>query len=827
MMATIKSIRKEKPQPNLPPSRGTACAPPLLSRKWIKGRRGSQPTPVEACLALSPGGPCALDAVGILQETVSPSKTEHTGGEDVGDLSGDTLVDGVPWGSRRGEGEESTDVIPVGKRIDDCYEHWIEGKGGEEELHCRDRRCIAERDWQRQWGAYPRLYQSQRSVPAPPPNALPFRCDNYRNFPYKNAHRFRDKLFEKRMSYDAEFVLEQVIVRLGPEECDFEDYSLVEDVVDKVEELVSEMDDSAIRDNKANPYAVLHDVVEDGCTEGRRLYKRCIKLVEFYEGMGVPRSNKEPPQQIICGGLRSAVRQCFSDDLAIIWELSFKTIQKIEKSCCKVCLPLFEEKLGQWKEARFQPVAVNTEHLERFRIAMRQNIEKGWDRRRAPFIPNGHATRRYTRKEGGNWNRESFDSECRTELVFSSGKPRVVTLYSAENTRILAPLHYSLYDMLKKRGWLLVGDPTDKHVQSLEGASLLSFDYSSATDNIKSAYVRVAVEVLEEMADHITDEEHQALQVLANLRLDGRETFTGQPMGSVMSFPLLCIINKTVVDMALTAMLIRKEISFKEWSGHRLLVNGDDLLTREVRKTTNLRGEIVTQGHEVGLIVNKEKTLVSDQFGEINSTLFEYGCKQRKFNAASMWMDAGVEDVLGFAAQASPDGKTFRKIVRRNARTLAKQADKHLSEIPYPLVAICRQDKVIRKAITSLPDRVAPTKQGVISMAPRPENYSLSRDEEHNAMKEEIERVRDAGIERGSERKPKYKPTVIPSAMSLNSVRKRKPKMGAELIPSCYVRCFIDKIKQEGILREVAPLDLTLPPGDGSQVNVILDNIRA
>ncbi|QKI79940.1 RNA-dependent RNA polymerase [Erysiphe necator associated ourmia-like virus 111] len=708
---------------------------------------------------------------------------------------------------------------------DTIFEHWVERKG-KEQLCCYDRNHVIERAWQLQWGSYPRLYCTQKSRPAPPPITLPYRCSMYRNFPYKGAHTFRENLLSKKLTYDAEWVLDQVIARLGPAECDFE--RVEPGGLDKGNDLVNEMTGQGlVLDDVANPFTVLCDEVEDGCSQSLRLIRKMKTLVKFYEGLGVPRSDREMPQHINCGGLRAAVRQCFSDEIAIVWELSFKTIQKIEKSCCKVCLPLFEEKLDQWKEARFLPVAVDNEHLERFRIAMRANIEKGWDRRRAPFIPNGHATRRYTRKEGGNWNRESFDSECRTELVFSSGKPRVVTLYSAENTRRLAPLHYSLYDMLKKRGWLLVGDPTDKHVQSLEGASLLSFDYSSATDNIKSAYVRVAVEVLEEMADHITDEEHQALQVLANLRLDGRETFTGQPMGSVMSFPLLCIINKTVVDMALTAMLIRKEISFKEWSGHRLLVNGDDLLTREVRKTTNLRGEIVTQGCQVGLIVNKEKTLVSDQFGEINSTLFEYGCRQRKFNAASMWMDAGVEDVLGFAAQASPDGKTFRKIVRRNARTLAKQADKHLSEIPYPLVAICRKDKVIRKAITSLPDRVEPTKQGVISMAPRPENYSLSRDEEHNAMREEIERVRDAGIERGSERKPKYKPTVIPNAKSLNSVRKRRPRMDAELIPSCYVRCFIDKIKHEGVLREVAPLDLTLPPGDGSQVNVILDNIRA
>ncbi|QKI79904.1 RNA-dependent RNA polymerase [Erysiphe necator associated ourmia-like virus 74] len=536
---------------------------------------------------------------------------------------------------------------------------------------------------------------------------------------------------------------------------------------------------------------------------------------------------KEIPQQIICGGLRPAVRQCFVDQMSPIDELSFRTIQKLEKSCCKGCEPRFLGKLDQWKEARFHPVAVDFDHLERFKRALRSNVEKGWDRRRAPFIPNGNATRRYGRRDGGNWNVEEFSDSCRYELVFSSGKPRVVTLYSAENTRVLAPLHYSLYDMLKRRGWLLVGEPTDKHVSSLNGAAFLSFDYSSATDNIKREYVKAAVSVLEEQADHLEPGEIEALRVLSNLVIDGRETFTGQPMGSVMSFPLLCVINKTVVDMALTAMLERKEISFKEWSGHRLLVNGDDLLTREPRSNTDLRGEVIIQGSKVGLVVNEEKTMVSERDGEINSTYFQDGHKLRKFNASSLWMDAGVEDVLGFAAQATPNARVFRKVVRRNLRTLAKQSNKHLTEIPYSLVAVCRKDKKIRAAITSLPERAAPTKHGVISMDLRPENYEMTRDEEHAAMKEEIERVRERGIARGAERDPKFSTGVIPAARSFNSVRKQTNIAGPEIIPACYVRSFINKIKNEGVLREVAPLDVSLPPGDGSQINRLIDNIRA
>jgi len=578
---------------------------------------------------------------------------------------------------------------------------------------------------------------------------------------------------------------------------------------------------------EANPYAVLHDEGDGECSLSGRLRARAERLVKFYEELGMTRSAKEIPQHIICGGLRPAVRQCFVDQISPVDELSFKTIQKLEKSCCKECEPRFLEKLSQWKEARFQPVAVDMEHLGRFRRAFRQNVEKGWDRQRAPFIPNGNATRRFRRREGGNWNVEEFSGACRYELVFSSGKPRVVTLYSAENTRRLAPLHYSLYDMLKRRGWLLVGEPTDQHVSRLTGAAFLSFDYSSATDNIKREYVKAAVEVLEEQADHLSDDEIQALRVLSNLVIDGKETFSGQPMGSVMSFPLLCIINKTVVDMALSAMLDRKEIGFKEWTSHPLLVNGDDLLTREVRGNTDLRGEVVRQGSQVGLVVNEEKTMVSESDGEINSTYFRDGHKQRKFNASSLWMDAGVEDVLGFAAQATPNARVFRKVVRRNLHTLAKQSDKHLREIPYSLVAVCRKDKKIRAALTSLPDRVLPTKQGVISMDLRPENYSLSRDEEHNAMLEEIERVRERGVARGSERKIKHRPGVIPAARSFNAVRKQLNKAAPDVIPACYVRCFINKVKEEGILREVAPLEMSLPPGDGSQINRLIDNIRA
>jgi len=583
-----------------------------------------------------------------------------------------------------------------------------------------------------------------------------------------------------------------------------------------------------------NPFSVLQDIDEDGCTRRRRLGGKAKTVVSWFAGMGISKI-ADPPKEIECGGLRAAVRRCF-EHVTSVQELSFKTVAKVEDNCCKSCLPRFEKKLEEWSSARVRPVEVDDDHVRAFLKAFERNVDQGWDDRRRPFIPNGNATLDYTRKQGGNWNVEEFGADCRKELVFSSGKPRVVTLYSAENTKILGPLHYSLYDSLRKKGWLLVGDPTDRHVQSLNGADFLSFDYQSATDNIKLSYVRAAISVLKKKATCLSDEEDRALDVLGNLMIYRGDVLhpvpaqTGQPMGSVMSFPLLCLINKTVVDLAMDRLLIGKKISFPEWSGHRCLINGDDLLTREPRKDTNLRGLIAEEGGKVGLVVNQEKTMVSESDGEINSTYFRNGKKERKFNAAAIWMNAGVEDVLGFASDATTDTVTFRKVVRANAHILAKQSDKKLDLMPPALQMVCRKDRKIRKAITSLPEHSRTCEQGVISMAERPEGYDLSSDDENAAMTDEIDRVRERGIAWAvaKQHKPRFSTRALPNSQSYRSVLKYKRTLGQELIPACYVRSYLEK-KWKAVIDEdlAVPSEDSLPPGDGSSISILIDNIRA
>lgn len=651
-------------------------------------------------------------------------------------------------------------------------------------------------------------------------NTLFSGLDPFWNFPYRGAGLFRERLLSKRATVDTEYLLTEVCARLGPSECSQGD----ENLLGLERELGSEI---LTVQEPSNPYTVLGDSADDMCLRSRGLGGKAANLVKWFKALGLPQIG-DPPPSISCGGLRSAVRQCFSD-VDPVWELSFKTVAKVERSCCKSCLPRFEEKLSSWKASRVEPRAVNDDHLSRFRDAFGRNVDRGWDSRRRPFVPNGNATRSFTRRDGGNWNVEEFSSEFRTELVFSSGKPRVVTVYSSRNTEVLAPLHYSLYDSLKRKGWLLVGDPTTKHINKLNGAKLLSFDYSSATDNIKTAYVRSAISVLIEKSENLSDSELACLDVLGGLSLDGVECGSGQPMGSVMSFPLLCLINKTVVDLAMDSLLESGSISFPEWSSHRLLINGDDLLTREVRKDTDLRVRIAREGSEVGLVVNDEKTMSSETMCEINSTLFDRGIKVRKFNAAAVWMDPGVEDVLGFAAEASPSVRVFRKVVRWNANILAKSKDKHLAELPAHLQVVCRKDKKIRGAITSLPKSDRPTLEGVIKMAVKPEGYDLKVSEEHQVMSKEICRVREMGVAWASARaaRKQFRTVALPNQVSYSSVLKQRRAVGQDLIPACYVRAYHTKL-QDALVEEYVAVSSSesLPPGDGSKISSLIDNMR-
>jgi hypothetical protein len=357
--------------------------------------------------------------------------------------------------------------------------------------------------------------------------------------------------------------------------------------------------------------------------------------------------------------------------------------------------------------------------------------------------------------------------------------------------------------MLGRKGWLLVGDPTADKVAGLNGdGNFLSFDYVGATDNIKSAYTKAAVEVLIEQSENLNHDEERCLRVLSELRLEGcDEVFErGQPMGSAMSFPLLCLINKTVVDLSLNDLLIAGVIKFNVWTQHRCLINGDDLLIKEPHRKSNLKDAIIRNGSAVGLIVNEEKSMDSESDAEINSTLFTDGgtVRKKKTNANALYMKPDVSDVLGLAREATVTLQGFKRVVRANAGLLARQEDKQLYKLPYPYQTVCRKDRKIKKALMSSPISVRPSLANLFPITDRPDQYDLSREEEVAVLRDRVDAIRNDAIEFqiAKQVKGKFKTKVRPCPRSWRSLIKRKQGTERETILTVLCDAFWRKTKQ-------------------------------
>lgn len=510
--------------------------------------------------------------------------------------------------------------------------------------------------------------------------------------------------------------------------------------------------DLADREEKIKENVVPNNL--QGCkreSRNARVARAAVKLLRADQGLEKEGCSSPLPRRIRCGHLRSTIRQQFPASVTVTQELSIKTAQKLELSPCKSCSAGLETELSEWKEERFRHQRVDAVHLAAFRKACACLVKRGWNLRKYPYIPNGSASESFSRKDGGNWRSEDFSPSCRTELVYSSGKPRVVTLYSSYNVSVLTPLHRALYHSLRQEGWLLVGSPTDEQVRSLGRGvcgPYVSVDYSSATDNIKSAYVSTMVDVLVQKSVELTPDEIRCLRVLDNLRFDrdGPVASRGQPMGSPMSFPLLCLINKAVVDLALADLQDKGEISAKQFVEHRCLVNGDDLLLREF--TPSSRGVlsgIRAHGSECGLVVNESKTMVDALWAEINSTAFFRGVKQKKTNVSVLQVRSSVSDPVGFLADSVVKRRSFVGLLRKWARPLANTFPKLQGPVPAPFFsALVKAKGPVREALLRVP-RARPNLTNPFPVVPKPAGYFLSREEEVASINERVDRLKSSG----------------------------------------------------------------------------------
>lgn len=250
------------------------------------------------------------------------------------------------------------------------------------------------------------------------------------------------------------------------------------------------------------------------------------------------------------------------------------------------------------------------------------------------YFPDQQGCYEASRASGGTMSvctcckRSSRPNQLRVACAKTKGKNRVVTVQPAHVKRVLRPVHSALYDHISSFGWCVRGEVTSEDffkvaLDRRDGESFISGDYSSATDKLFLPVVQAAVEVLLE-DPHLLPEEREILWGSftdlecytgppCNLKFAGYVR-RGQMMGNLVSFPLLCLLNKVCFDLSC-------DISYGLGTSRIGRFNGDDCLFPGDRRFYETWQRVTAA---FGFVVNPTKTGFSARFGELNSRCFDY-----------------------------------------------------------------------------------------------------------------------------------------------------------------------------------------------------------
>jgi len=212
-------------------------------------------------------------------------------------------------------------------------------------------------------------------------------------------------------------------------------------------------------------------------------------------------------------------------------------------------------------------------------------------------------------------------SWCRLGTAKQKGKLRVVTMQTSIMKDVLRPVHESAYNRLSRRPWLVRGDVTKSHFESLRrglhpGFDLISGDYEASTDNLHKDAVLAVVETLAE--DLPPREAGLFVRSFRDccVNIEGRIAFPvvrGSMMGNLGSFVVLCILNRICFERALNLAGYPAD--------HPSLLNGDDIL---YPGESGLYYSWLHSTSEVGFVINRSKTMRSKKYGDLNSQTYRY-----------------------------------------------------------------------------------------------------------------------------------------------------------------------------------------------------------
>jgi hypothetical protein len=417
--------------------------------------------------------------------------------------------------------------------------------------------------------------------------------------------------------------------------------------------------------------------------------------------------------------------------------------------------------------------------IEVLKASVRELVGASWASKRQEavdrYCPDQQGCLENERLSGGTLGvseeEESSDpSLVRIGVAKTKGKFRVVTMQSSRVKRILAPIHNALYDHISSYGWCVRGDVTKGDFASITadrraGEVYVSADYSAATNNLDPVAVRAVVDVLCE-SEHLTDEERTTLRgSFDNIRWlsrSGREyaILKGSMMGNLVSFPVLCLLNKACYDIARYSY---PESRRTKEVGRKCRVNGDDIMFAGTERFFLHWKSVV--GH-YGFVVNESKTGLSRRFVELNSRSYDSVSKTILPKACLGFFrrDDSDRDLLGEVCQRSEglSKRTVSVIINDWLRFEICQREVKLSTIPPHVFSSLVKKRWFRNWVRMPPPALVSKgmKRSVpmiVDVPPQPRVYQFVLDRSRELQAELLSEVRgkkcapeETTIDRGS-----------------------------------------------------------------------------
>lgn len=239
---------------------------------------------------------------------------------------------------------------------------------------------------------------------------------------------------------------------------------------------------------------------------------------------------------------------------------------------------------------------------------------------------------------------ERNPTHAQVEAVLEPLKVRLITKSDAFRQWISKWMQRQMHDFLREmEQFRLIGEPLNgSHLDALYKRTQVLFtpeelstarwesgDYEAATDNLSMEATKIVFErFLDRLPPHLGYLKPACRAVLYEQVIHYKEVLehgsvdhsylqeSGQLMGSVLSFPILCAINLWCYAEALEQLLGRR-VPIKQLP---CLVNGDDFLAF---MTPELRQLWVAKVKSVGFKFSVGKNYTSRNFCLINSTLFK------------------------------------------------------------------------------------------------------------------------------------------------------------------------------------------------------------